>query len=156
MCGRVPLLSIWSYHDLVNKLHANSELYSIHTTEKNLKQYIYIYIHTHTHTHIHNCCYCLVAKSCLTLCNPLNYRPTRLLCPWDFPGNNIGVGCHFLLQGIFPAQELNPHLLHWQVDSLPWATWEAYIYVYVNLYIYIDTQTYIHTYIWITLLYSRS
>ena len=27
--------------------------------------------------------------------------PTRLLCPWDFPGKNAGVGCHFLLQGIF-------------------------------------------------------
>ena len=29
------------------------------------------------------------------------------------------VGCHFLLQGIFPTQGLNPHLLHWQEDSLP-------------------------------------
>ena len=31
--------------------------------------------------------------------------PTRLLCPWDFPGKNTGVGCHALLQGVFPAQE---------------------------------------------------
>ena len=29
--------------------------------------------------------------------------PLRLLCPWDFPGKNTGVGCYFLLQGIFPA-----------------------------------------------------
>ena len=29
------------------------------------------------------------------------------------------VGCHFLLQGIFPTQESNPRLLYWQVDSLP-------------------------------------
>ena len=29
------------------------------------------------------------------------------------------MGCHFLLQGIFPTQELNPHLLHWQADILP-------------------------------------
>ena len=43
----------------------------------------------------------------------------RLLCPWNFPAKNTGVGCHFLLQGIFPTQGLNPHLLHWQVDSLP-------------------------------------
>ena len=35
-----------------------------------------------------------------------------LLCPWDFPGKNIRVGCHFLLQGIFPTQGLNPGLLH--------------------------------------------
>ena len=41
----------------------------------------------------------------------------RLLCPWDFSSKSTGVGCHFLLQGIFPAQELNLHLLHWQVDS---------------------------------------
>ena len=27
----------------------------------------------------------------------------RLLCPWDSPGKNTGVGCHFLLQGIFPT-----------------------------------------------------
>ena len=41
------------------------------------------------------------------------------LCPWDFPGKNTGVGCHFLLKGIFPTQGSNPGLLHWQVDSLP-------------------------------------
>ena len=39
-------------------------------------------------------------------------QPTRLLCPWGFPGKNTGVGCHSLLQGIFPTQELNPALLH--------------------------------------------
>ena len=41
---------------------------------------------------------------------------------WDSPGTNTGVGCHFLLQGIFPTQGSNPSLLHllpWQADSLP-------------------------------------
>ena len=42
-----------------------------------------------------------------------------LLCPWDSPGKNTGVGCHFLLQRIFPTQGSNPCLLRWQVDSLP-------------------------------------
>ena len=38
--------------------------------------------------------------------------PARPLCPWDSPGKNTGVGCHFLLQGIFPTQESNLcHLL---------------------------------------------
>ena len=37
----------------------------------------------------------------------------RLLRPWDFPGKNTVGGCHFLLQGIFPTQGLNPCLLHW-------------------------------------------
>ena len=39
--------------------------------------------------------------------------------PWDFPGKNT---CHFLLQGVFSTQGLNPQflcLLHWQVESLP-------------------------------------
>ena len=48
-----------------------------------------------------------------------------LHCLWDSPGKNTGVGCHALLQGIFPAQGLNPYLLHWQLASLPRATWEA-------------------------------
>ena len=51
---------------------------------------------------------------------PHGLQPARLLCPWDFPGKNIGVGYHFLLQGIFLTQRLNPcllYLLHWQADS---------------------------------------
>ena len=41
---------------------------------------------------------------------------------WDSPGKNTGVGCHALLQGIFPTQGSNPCLLplqHWQAGSLP-------------------------------------
>ena len=45
--------------------------------------------------------------------------PARLLCPWGSPGNNTGVSCHFLLQGMFPTQGSNLHLLCWQADSLP-------------------------------------
>ena len=48
--------------------------------------------------------------------------PSRVLYPWNFPGNSTGVVCHFLLQGIFPMKRLNSHLLcllHWQADSLP-------------------------------------
>ena len=45
--------------------------------------------------------------------------PSRLLCPWGFPGKNTGVGCHVLLQGIFLTQGSNPQLLHRQVESLP-------------------------------------
>ena len=37
---------------------------------------------------------------------PHELQPTRLLCPWDFPGKNTGAGCHFLLQGIVPTQEI--------------------------------------------------
>ena len=41
---------------------------------------------------------------------PRGLEPTRLLRPWDFPGKNTGVGCHFLLQGIFPTQVLRARL----------------------------------------------
>ena len=43
---------------------------------------------------------------------PHGLWPTRLLGPWDFPGMNTGVGCHFLLQGIFLTQGSNPGLPH--------------------------------------------
>ena len=39
---------------------------------------------------------------------PHGLYPTRLLPPWDSPGKSTGVGCHFLLQGIFPTQGSNP------------------------------------------------
>ena len=50
-------------------------------------------------------------QSCRTLwqCGP---SPVRLLCPRDSPGKNTGVGCHALLQGIFPTQGSNPSLSH--------------------------------------------
>ena len=63
--------------------------------------YIYIYIYI----------YMQVAQSCPTL-RPHGLQPTRLLCPQDFPGKNTGLGCHFLLQGIFQTQGQNPGLPH--------------------------------------------
>ena len=63
------------------------------------------------------------AKSlnCVHLFRTLRTVAHQAPLSWDFPGNSTAVGCHFLLQGIFPTQGLNPcflHLLHWQVDSL--------------------------------------
>ena len=46
-----------------------------------------------------------VARSCLTHCNSMDCSLTRFFRPWDFPGKNTGVGCHFLLQEIFPTQD---------------------------------------------------
>ena len=43
---------------------------------------------------------------------PHGLQPARLLCPWDFPGKNTGVGCHSHLQEIFPIQGSNLSLLH--------------------------------------------
>ena len=56
----------------------------------------------------------LVAQSQLTLCGPVDCSPPELLCPWNSPGKNTGVGSHSLLQGIFLSQGSNPCLLHWR------------------------------------------
>ena len=70
-------------------------------------------------------CVCVCVCVCSVTSNSLQshgLQPTRLLCLWNFPGKNTGVGIHFLLQGIFSTQGLNPclfYLLHWQVSSLP-------------------------------------
>ena len=55
---------------------------------------------------------CLVTQSCPILCNSMDYSPPGSFAHGDSPGKNTGVGCHALLQGIFPTQGSNPGLLH--------------------------------------------
>ena len=52
---------------------------------------------------------CAVLCSAVSLCS-LWTAAARLLCLWAFPDKNTGVGCHFLLQGIFSVQARNPCL----------------------------------------------
>ena len=54
-------------------------------------------------------CVCLVMSSSQ---RPHGLQLAKLLCPWNFPGKNTGVGCHFLLQRIFQIQESSLCLLH--------------------------------------------
>ena len=54
----------------------------------------------------------LVAQTCLTLCNPMDCSPTGSSLHGDSPGKNTGVGCHALVQEIFPTQRLNPGFPH--------------------------------------------
>ena len=51
-------------------------------------------------------------------CEPVDVA-ARLLCPWDSRGRDAGVGCHSLLQGIFPTQRSNPGLPHCRQILLP-------------------------------------
>ena len=51
-------------------------------------------------------------KSAQFFTTPWTVACTKLLHPWDFQGKSTGVGCHFLLQRIFPTQGSNPGLLH--------------------------------------------
>ena len=88
------------------------------------------------HTHTHNgpelklkkgcvcvcVCVCVYAQSCLTLCEPMDFSRPDSSIHGIFPGKNIGMGFHFLLQEIFHIQGSNLrllYLLHWWVDSLP-------------------------------------
>ena len=57
----------------------------------------------------------LALKMCMLSCSFVSnslqahgQQPARLLCPWDLPGKNTGVGCHFLLKGTFLTQVLKP------------------------------------------------
>ena len=51
-------------------------------------------------------------QSCWTLCNPIDGSPPGSPRPWDSPGKDTGVGCHFLLQRTFPTQGSNSGLPH--------------------------------------------
>ena len=71
-------------------------------------------------------CACSVASVVPDSLRPYGLWPTRLLRPWDFPGKNTGVGCHALLQRIFPTQGSNPKSLMspaLQADSLLLSYW---------------------------------
>ena len=72
-------------------------------------------------TDTHRCVYVLGYSVTSDSLWPHGLYLARLLCPWNFPGKNPGVGCHFLLQGVIPTQGSNLSLLcllHWQVYSL--------------------------------------
>ena len=70
----------------------------------------------------------LFAQPCQTLLQPNELQPTRLHCLWNSPGKNTGVGCHSLLQGIFPTQGSNLGLLHYRqilyhLSCQKWYVW---------------------------------
>ena len=72
--------------------------------------YLYfIYVFVHIYMHVFVCVICPVMSDSL---KHHGRQPTRFLCPWNSPGRNTGLGCHFLLQGIFQTQESNQGLLH--------------------------------------------
>ena len=64
-------------------------------------------------------------------------QPSRLLCPWDSPGKNTGVGSHALLQGNLPDPGIEPESPALQADSLPSESpGKPYIYIlYTPIYI---------------------
>ena len=78
-------------------------------------------------------CVCVCAHVCSVMSDsvwPHGLYPARLLCPWDSPGKDTGVGYRLLLQGIFPTQGSNPRrpCVLWTGRWIlyRWATWEAH------------------------------
>ena len=76
---------------------------------------------------------------------PHGLQPIRLLCPWDFPGKDIGVGCHFLLQGSSQPRDQTQVSYTAGRSFTNWATREythiLYIYIYIYIYICLFIQT---------------
>ena len=67
------------------------------------------------------CCCCQVTSVMSNSVRPHGLQPTRLLHPWDSPGKNTGVGCHFLLQcTAVVSNSLRPHGLQHTRLLCPW------------------------------------
>ena len=91
-------------------------------------------------------CLCVFAQLHLTLCHATGCSPPGSSIHGDSPGKNTGVGCHFLLQGIFPSQGRNPSLftpLHWLQTLYHCATSEAQIKCTGNIMFSVLTYIYI-------------
>ena len=70
-------------------------------------------VFSHVNTLLVYVCVCALSYSVVyNSLQPHELQHTRLLCLWDFPSKNTGVGSYFLLQGIFLTEGLNPSLLH--------------------------------------------
>ena len=71
---------------------------------------------------------CMRAQSLsrVRLWDPVDCSPPGFSVHWISQVRVTGVGCHFLLEEIFPARELNPSLLHWQASSLPLSHQESW------------------------------
>ena len=115
--GTLTLPASWGYwedYKEVDPLWALYRYYVLNTVYMLYSPYICMSMNTHTLL----LCSCSVLS---TLCNPWTVALQAPLS-MGFSSKNTGVGCHFLLQGIFLTQGLKLCLLHpphWQADSLP-------------------------------------
>ena len=75
-------------------------------------------------------CVCSVMSDSLW---PHGLQPARLLHPWDFPGKNMGVDCHFLLLENFLTQGLNPGLPHYRQTLYYLSHWGSIFTIYFAL-----------------------
>ena len=101
--------------------------------------YVGICVYMYMCVHVCMCVYvvvCVLSQSCLTLCNPMDCRPPGSSVHGNSSSKNTGVGCHALLQGIFPTQGSNPGLLHcwWILYHL---SHQGSLYMWLCIYIFV-------------------
>ena len=98
--------------------------------------YIFLYIRVYIYINMYYIdIYSLVFVSHSVTSNsfwPYGLWSTRVLCPWDAAGKNIGMGCHSLLQRIFPTQGSNPILLHCRQIIYCLSYREDLMYIYIR------------------------
>ena len=88
---------------------AHEKMLNITNYQRNANQ-------SYTEVSFHTSLWRVHAQSCLTLFDPLDCSPPGLLCPWDSPGKNTGMGCHFLRPSLFQVIHENFHSLSSQLS----------------------------------------
>ena len=141
-CNEPLLTLVWTYFFLSNIFKKQT------CTYMQLHIYVYIYIYMYIHrcniyVYIIIACVCMcvcvciyiyiyiyiyiVAQLCLTFCDPKDFSLPCSSVHGDSLGNNTGMGCHALLQRIFPTQRFNSGLLHCRWILYPlrhqWSPW---------------------------------
>ena len=81
----------------IDKVQLGSILWVAYTQAGNIEQMIQRHSQVHLEP-LKGCCCCSVTSIVSDSVRPHRWEPTRLPFPWDSPGKNTGVGCHFLLQ----------------------------------------------------------
>ena len=108
-----PLIGNWNE----NRRKPTWPKRSFKATLVGLRKEGYVYTHDKHGSTSSNCSESVSHSVVSNSLQPCRMQPTRVLCPWDSPGKNNGVGFHsnhFLLQGIFPTQGSNPGLLNYR------------------------------------------
>ena len=90
----------------------------------------------------------------------MDCSPPASFCPWDSPGKNTGVGCCAILQGIFPTQGSNPHLLcflHGRAGSLPLVPpgKHTHLHLHTHTHTHLQIHAYMHKHIY-TCMHAQS
>ena len=117
--------------------------------------YTYICIHTYTYTHRHaymylymHMCVCAQFLSCVWLCNPMTTAHQALLS-MGFPKQEYWSGLLLPSRGSFQPRDRNQFFCFGRQILYHWATWEAPIYVYIDIHTHIYMHIYIYRHIYL-------